>query len=383
MVLLCLGGILTEETLALELNSEFAILTDFDTGEVLYEKNADDIVAPSSTTKIMTVYLIFDMLNSGIFSLESKFKVSIRAWRQDGTRMFLEPEWKISVDELLKGAIVASGNDAAVALAEGSAGSISGFVEKMNDMAKNLDMKNTHFDNPNGLYEKTHYTSVRDLAILSSSLIENYESYYKMYFPQQAFTFNGVTQKSKNPLLGEYAGVDGIKTGHTDQGKYTIALSAVKNGKRLIAILARANTEKERVADARAILDYGFGQYKYIELFKKGETVGVVDTFLSKNKKIRIYTGRDISYVVNKIKADAIKVRLVYDKYIFKPVKKDDVVAQLVIEDGNMLSKYDLYAEEDSQKLGVFRTFFGLLAHNFRKFFSLSKNEKNTKVLEH
>ncbi|MDR3079214.1 MAG: D-alanyl-D-alanine carboxypeptidase [Rickettsiales bacterium] len=377
----CLVALATGDARAIELGSEHAILIDFDSGEVLYEKRADDIVAPSSTTKIMTAYVIFDMLDSGVFSLDSKFKVSIRAWRQDGTRMFLEPEWKVTVDELLRGAIVVSGNDAAVVLAEGSSGSIDEFVGKMNAMVKNLGMKNTHFDNPTGLYEKTHYTTVRDLATLSQALLDKYESYYGMYFSQQSFTFNGMTQKNRNPLLGDYRGVDGIKTGHTDQGKYTLVLSAVRNGKRLIAVLARAETEKERAADARALLDYGFSQYKHLRLFRKGDVVATVSTFPSKNNRIKVYASRDISYAVNEKRVDSIRVRLVYDRYILGPIKRGDMVAQLVVEDGNIISKYDLHAENDSRRLGRVEMFFALLGHNFRKLLLFSSHE-GTGVLE-
>lgn len=366
---------------AVEVNSEHAVLVDCDTGNSLYEKRADDIVAPSSTTKIMTAYVIFEMLNAGLFSLDSKFKVSIRAWRQDGTRMFLEPEWKVSVDELLQGTIVASGNDAAVVLAEGSLGNIGSFVEKMNETAKGLGMTNTHFDNPTGLYEKTHYMSARDLATLSRALIEEYENYYSRYFSQQSFTFNGIAQKNRNSLLGEYTGVDGVKTGHTDQGKYTIVVSATRNGKRLIAVLAKAETEKDRTADAKTLLDYGFSQYNYLELFKKGEVIKIIDTFFSNSRRVKIYTNRDINYAVNKAETDALKVQLVYDRYIFRHINRNDVIAQLIIEDGNLVSKYDLYAENGIRKLGRFGLFFSLLRYNFRKLFSLFRHE-NSKVLE-
>jgi D-alanyl-D-alanine carboxypeptidase (penicillin-binding protein 5/6) len=382
----CLCGVLVgvaarEGLGAPELNSEHAILMDYDTGDILYEKRADDIMAPSSTTKIMTAYLIFEMLNAGTLSLDSKFKVSIRAWRQDGTRMFLEPEWKVTVHELLMGAIVASGNDAAVTLAEGSAGAISNFVDRMNEVAKNLGMTNTHFDNPTGLYEKTHYMSVRDLAILTRALIESHGEHYSRYFSQQSFSFNGVTQKNKNPLLGEYDGVDGVKTGHTDQGKYSIVVSALRNGKRLIAVLARTETDRDRTTDAKALLDYGFAQYSYLRLFRKGEVVKTVDAPLSRDHEVRIYTDKDIGHAFRKTRNDDIRVQLVHDKYIFRHVNKNDVMAQLIIEDGNLVIKYDLYAQNDSKKLGGFKTFLSLLRYNFRKLFSPFRHE-SSKVLE-
>jgi D-alanyl-D-alanine carboxypeptidase (penicillin-binding protein 5/6) len=366
---------------AMELGCEHAILMDYDSGEILYRKKADDIVAPSSTTKIMTAYVIFNMLREGLFSIDDKFKVSIRAWRQDGTRMFLEPEWKISVDDLLMGTIVVSGNDAAVALAEGSGGTIANFVEKMNETAKDLDLTNTHFENPTGLYEKTHYTSVYDLAILSRTLIKKHGQYYSRYFSKQSFTFNNVAQKNKNTLLGEYEGADGIKTGHTEQGKYSMVASVLKNGKRLIAAVARAETEKSRTEDIKTLMNYGFEQYRYLELFKKGEVVGNSQVFLSEKHRVKFYTNKDIIYVAKKSEIDGISVHLLYDRYIFRAIKKNDVIAQLVITNGDDVRKYDLYAENSIEEITKARKFLNMFLYNFRKIILLFRNE-NSRILE-
>ncbi|MDR2077621.1 MAG: D-alanyl-D-alanine carboxypeptidase [Rickettsiales bacterium] len=363
------------------LNCEHAILMDFDTGEILYRKKADDIVAPSSTTKIMTAYVIFSMLEEKLFSIDDKFKVSIRAWRQDGTRMFLEPEWKVSVDNLLMGAIVVSGNDAAITLAEGSSGTIANFVKKMNETAKVLNLTNTHFENPTGLYEKTHYVSVYDLAILSRALIKDYGQYYSRYFPQQLFTFNNITQKNRNTLLTEYDGADGIKTGHTEQGKYSMVASVNKKGKRLIAVVARAETEKSRTEDVKTLMNHGFGQYRYLELFKKGDVVGSTNVFLSDKNRVRFYANKDIIYVTKKSEIDGIRVNLVYDKYIFRPVKKNDKIAQLVISDGNSVTKYDLYAEKSVRGIGSFKKFLNLFFYNFKRLILFFRSE-NAEILE-
>jgi D-alanyl-D-alanine carboxypeptidase (penicillin-binding protein 5/6) len=366
---------------AMGLNCEHAILMDFDTGEILYRKKADDIVAPSSTTKIMTAYVIFSMLEEKLFSIDDKFKVSIRAWRQDGTRMFLEPEWKVSVDNLLMGAIVVSGNDAAITLAEGSSGTIANFVKKMNETAKVLNLTNTHFENPTGLYEKTHYVSVYDLAILSRALIKDYGQYYSRYFPQQLFTFNNITQKNRNTLLTEYDGADGIKTGHTEQGKYSMVASVNKKGKRLIAVVARAETEKSRTEDVKTLMNHGFGQYRYLELFKKGDVVGSTNVFLSDKNRVRFYANKDIIYVTKKSEIDGIRVNLVYDKYIFRPVKKNDKIAQLVISDGNSVTKYDLYAEKSVRGIGSFKKFLNLFFYNFKRLILFFRSE-NAEILE-
>lgn len=361
-----------------DVGADYAVLIDFDTGEVLFQKKSDEIMAPSSSTKIMTTYLIFDMLEEKKFSLSDKFKVSIRAWRQDGTRMFLEPEWKVTVDDLIMGTLAISGNDAAIVLAEGSLGTIADFVEKMNEKAKILNLANTHFSNPNGLYEKTHYMSAHDLAILAQSLIKNHKKYYDKYFSQQSFTYNNITQKNRNLLLSEYGGVDGIKTGHTDQGKYMIVTSAVKNGKRLIAVVGHAQTDRSAMDDAKALLDYGFSQYVYLDLYKRGNIVKIIDTFLSKNNKVQVYANRDIGYAIKKPNVSNIKVRLVHDKYIFKPIRIGEVVAQLVIEDGDIVSRYNLYAKNSTRELSGFRKFVNLMKYNCRKLISISFSKNET-----
>ncbi len=339
------------------ITSKNAILMDYNTGEILYQKNMDDIMAPSSMTKIMTAYIIFDMLENKEININDKFKVSVRAWRQTGTRMFLEPEWKITVDELLKGLIIISGNDAAITLAEGSSGSIENFVIKMNETAKILGMNNTNFVNPNGLYEKTHYTTVHDFAILTRALIKKHYKYYKKYFSQKEFTFNNITQKNKNLLLAEYEGVDGLKTGFTDQGKYSITASVEKNGKRFIVVIGNAESERIRLTQAKRLFDYAFRQYQYIDLFRKNNTIGEIGIFFGVENKVPIYTKNDIIYSTRKSRINDLKVDLIHNKYIFAPIKKDDKIAKLRIIDENFITEYDLYATKDINIITKFKKF--------------------------
>ncbi len=353
------------------ITSKNAILMDYNTGDILYQKNMDEIIAPSSMTKIMTAYVIFDMLENKEININDKFRVSVRAWRQTGTRMFLEPEWKINVDELLKGLLIISGNDAAITLAEGSCGNIENFVIKMNETAKILGMNNTNFINPNGLYEKTHYTTVHDFAILTRALIKKHYKYYKKYFSQKEFTFNNITQKNKNLLLTEYQGVDGVKTGFTDQGKYSITASVERNGKRFIAVIGNAEGERIRLTQCKRLFDYAFRQYKYIDLFKKNDTVGDVGIFFGINNKVSVYTKNDIIYSTRKSRINDLKINLVYDKYIFAPIKKDDKIAKLRIIDGNIVTDYDLYSSEDINiitKFKKFRIMFRIYASRIFRF---------------
>lgn len=352
---------------AVDIESEYAVLMDYDTAEVLYKKNMDEISAPSSMTKIMTAYVIFDMLESKNFDINDKFKVSVRAWRQDGTRMFLEPEWKIAVDELLKGLLVASGNDAAVTLAEGSSGSIGGFVEKMNATVKKIGMINSHFNNPTGLYEKTHYASVHDMALLSRALIKNHRKYYNKYFSIDSINFNNVNQKNRNWLLSEYKGTDGLKTGYTEQGKYSIAVSAKRGGKRLIVVLNGAKSDRSRIEDAKKLFDYGFSQYNCIKLFNRDDIVGEVEVFFSKGDKAILYTKEDIIYSTKKSKINDLKIQLMYNKYILAPVRKDEKIGKLRILDGNEVLEYDLYSKNDVQNTTRLQKIKILFAYNCKK----------------
>lgn len=348
---------------------EYGVLMDYDSGEVLWKRKMDEITAPSSLTKIMTSYVIFEMLRANAFKLEDKFKVSVRAWRQDGTRMFLEPEWRISIDELLKGLLVMLGNDAAVTLAEGSSGSIGGFVEKMNNTARKLGLINTHFNNPTGLYEKTHYASVHDMAILTRSLIQNYGDYYGKYFAIESMNFNKVSQKNRNALLTEYRGTDGLTTGYTEQGNYSIAASAVRGGKRLIVVLNGVSSDRSRLEEAKKILNYGFSQYKYVKLYDENETIAEADVFLGNGDKVQLYTKNEIIYATKKSRINNLKIQLIEDKYIVAPIQKDDKLAKLRIVDGDRVIEYDIFAKNAVSDVGRLQKIKILLKYNWKKLF--------------
>ena len=352
---------------SLDIEAKYAVLLDYDTMDILYKKNMNEITAPSSTTKLMTAYIIFDLLEENKINLNDKFKVSIRAWRQEGTRMFLEPEWKISVDELLKGLIIVSGNDAAVVLAEGAAGNIDDFVVLMNKKAKELGMENTNFVNPNGLYEKNHFMSVYDLGLLSRALIKNHRKYYKRYFSQKSYSFNNISQKNRNWLLEEYEGADGLKTGFTDYGKYSVSASAIRHGKRLIAVVNGADSERSRINQAKRLLDYGFSNYSYIDLYKSADTVGQVSVLFGKNKKVYAYTKEDISYAAKKEDVGNLKVKFVSNKYLQAPIKRDTKIAEIHIIDGNYTKKFDLFAEDDVEVATKFRKIKSLFLYNSKK----------------
>jgi D-alanyl-D-alanine carboxypeptidase (penicillin-binding protein 5/6) len=354
-----------------DVNANYVMLMDYDTDEILYQKNINEISFPSSMTKMMTAYIIFDMLENGEIDINDKFKVSIRAWKQDGTRMFLEPEWRINVDELLKGLLIVSGNDAAIVLAEGSTGSIENFVMRMNETARTIGMNNTNFTNPTGLYEKNHYTSVRDLAILAKSLIRNHNKYYKRYFSEKNYNFNNISQKNRNWLLTEYSGVDGIKTGFTEQGKYSIVTSVERKNKRFILVINGARSERERITLAKKLFDYAFSQYEYIELFKSGEIVDDVGIFFGTVPRVSVYTKEDIVYTTHKSKIQNLNVQLVYNKYIVAPIQKDEKIAKIRIIEGDNIKEYDLYSREEVKTLTRFRKLKILLKYNLKSLLHL------------
>lgn len=360
------------EVFAVDIKGRYGILIDYDTNEILFSKNIKDLTAPSSTTKIMTAYIIFDLLENNKIALNDRFKVSVRAWREEGTRMFLEPEWRISVDELLKGLIITSGNDAAITLAEGSAGTTENFVDLMNKKAKELGMVNTNFTNVTGLYDKNHFMSVEDLAILSRALIKNHYKYYKRYFPKTSFTFNNIRQRNRNWLLAEYPGTDGLKTGFTDYGKYSISASVFRHGKRFIAVINGSNTERERINDVKNLFDYGFSLYNYVDLFNKEDVVGEVDVIFGEDKTVPVYTKEDINYSTKIENVNNIKIEFVSKNYIQAPIKKDDIIAKIRITDKDMIKEYDLYAANDVEVSGRLSKLKSLFLYNCKKIIGIN-----------
>ena len=280
---LCLG-----KAYSLDLNSKQAILIDYDTGEILYKLNEKDRVFPSSMTKIMTAFIIFDDIEKGDLQLPYKFQVSKEAWQQEGSRMFLNIGSRVSIDNMLKGLIVQSGNDAAYALAEADAPNIKRFVEKMNKKAKELKLENTHFTNPIGFSEEDHYMSVEDTAILSQNLIKKHQQYYQRYFGMTEYTYNNITQQNRNTLIKTYPNVDGIKTGHTEAGGYALATSAIRHKKRLIAVVNGADSEKDREKDSEKLLNYGFITLKKHRVFYRGEVVDSIPVLYGKDVSVKV-----------------------------------------------------------------------------------------------
>ena len=346
----------------IEINARTAILQDFLSGEILYEKEPDRSIYPASMTKIMTSIIAFDLIKSGDLKLDEKFIISEKAWRLSTagySSMFVMVGDEVSVENLLKGIIVASGNDACIALAEGIAGTEEEFAIMMTAKAKEIGMVNTNFSNSSGINDPDNYSTVRDIMIMSKYLIKEHPEYYK-WFSQKEFTWDRtggdpITQGNRNPLLYKSMGADGIKTGYLAVERYSLASSIDKNGRRLIAVGSGFETKNSRSRESSKLLIYGLTNFDLIEISKKDIPFSSVDVWLGKDQTIKVYTNKDIYKTIKKGQKKKLKAKIVYDGPIEAPIKKDQILAKLkIIYDQDQIGEYDLLAFNDVRKLNIF-----------------------------
>ena len=351
---------------AFEIKARTAILQDYLSGEILYEKNADKSIYPASMTKIMTAIVAFDLIKSGDIKLDDKFTISEKAWRlsrPSNSSMFIMINDEITVENLLKGIIIVSGNDACVALAEGIAGSEEAYASLMTSKALEIGMTNTNFTNASGLNDPNNVSTVRDILIMSTYLIKNYPEYYN-YFKELEFTWDRtgsdpITQPNTNSLLNKNKFVDGIKTGYLAVERYSLASSINRNGRRLIAVGSGFKTKGSRSYESNKLLNYGLSQFATIEIAKQNQIFTNLDVWLGKKKTIGAYINQDIyktflkSESLNKKKY--LKVTVNYTGPIKAPIKKDTNIGKLKVAYKNeLIEEYDLFAFEDVKKLNVF-----------------------------
>ena len=346
----------------IEINARTAILQDFLSGEILYEKEPDRSIYPASMTKIMTSIIAFDLIKSGDLNLDEKFIISEKAWRLSTagySSMFVMVGDEVLVENLLKGIIVASGNDACIALAEGIAGTEEEFAIMMTAKAKEIGMVNTNFSNSSGINDPDNYSTVRDIMIMSKYLIKEHPEYYK-WFSQKEFTWDRtggdpITQGNRNPLLYKSMGADGIKTGYLAVERYSLASSIDKNGRRLIAVGSGFETKNSRSRESSKLLIYGLTNFDLIEISKKDIPFSSVDVWLGKDQTIKVYTNKDIYKTIKKGQKKKLKAKIVYDGPIEAPIKKDQILAKLkIIYDQDQIGEYDLLAFNDVRKLNIF-----------------------------
>ncbi len=339
-------------------SAKSAILIERDTGEVLYKKDADQTLPPASMTKIMTMILVMEALNNGSLKLEEKVRASEYAASMGGSQIFLEPGEEMTVDELLKGVAVASGNDASVALAERISGSEEEFVERMNEKAQELGLKNTNFKNTTGLPEEDHYSTAHDMAVMSKELLkyEGITDYTKVYDDYlRKGTDNEFWLVNTNKLVKFYKGVDGLKTGFTREAKYCLTATAKKNDMRVIAVVMGAETPKKRNADITTMLDYAFNHYETESLYKRFQPVDQLKMIRANNPNVDVVTSESVSVLKKKgQKIEKVEREIQYNDHIELPLKKGQEVGKLTItSDGEPLSETTLIVNENVSNAGI------------------------------
>ena len=346
----------------IQIKARTAILQDFLSGEILYEKDPDRSIYPASMTKIMTSILAFDLIKSGDLSLEDKFIISEKAWRLSTagySSMFIMVGDEVTVENLLRGIIVASGNDACIALAEGIAGTEEEFAILMTMKAKELGMENTNFTNSSGINDPDNYSTVRDILIMSNYLIKEHPEYYKL-FSETEFTWDRtggdpITQGNRNPLLYKNLGADGIKTGYLAVEKYSLASSLKKNGRRLIAVGSGFETKNSRSRESTKLLTYGITNFDLIEIAKAKKSLDKVDVWLGKEKQVNVYVNEDIYKTIKKAQKRLLKVSINYKGPVEAPIKKNQIIGKLNISyNENIIGEYDLLAANDVKKVNIF-----------------------------
>ena len=346
------------------INVRTGILMDFHSDKILYESDPDAQIYPASMTKIMTSIIAFDLLKKNKLSLDDLFVVSENAWRlsQSGySSMFIMVNDQVSVEDLLKGIIIASGNDACVALAEGIAGSEENFAEMMNEKAAEIGMTSSNFTNSSGINDPDNVSTVRDIAMMSKYLIANYPKYYEL-FKEKTFTWDRtggdpIKQGNRNPLLYKNIGADGVKTGYLAVEKYSLASSMKKNDRRLIAVASGFPTKNLRSSDSLKLLNWGYRNTNTFEISKKNESFFELNTWLGRQDKIKAVTKEDFYITINKKDIRNLKVTLNYEGPIVAPISKDEKIAELVVLNKNeVIKKLPLHAAEELKKVNFFKS---------------------------
>ena len=346
----------------IEIKARTAILQDYLSGEILYEKEPDRSIYPASMTKIMTSIIAFDLIKSGDLKLDEKFIISEKAWRLSTagySSMFVMIGDEVSVEDLLKGIIVASGNDACIALAEGIAGTEEEFAIMMTSKANEIGMLNTNFTNSSGINDPDNYSTVKDILIMSNYLIQNHPEYYK-WFSELEFTWDRtggdpITQGNRNPLLYKNMGADGIKTGYLAVEKYSLASSIQRKGRRLIAVGSGFETKRSRSRESIKLLTYGLTNFDLIEISVDNNPLDSVEVWLGKDRTVKVYTKENIYKTIKKGQKKKLKAKVIYEGPIEAPIKKDQKLAKLkIIYDEELIGEYDLLALNEVKRVNMF-----------------------------
>lgn len=350
---------------AIETQARNAILMDYDTGQYLYVKDHEKMVPPASMSKLMTVNMIFEKLKDGSLSLDDTFTVSERAWKlggaaSGGSTMFLKIGEKVRVEDILKGILIQSGNDACIVAAENLAGSEDDFAEMMNKRARELGLNNSSFANSTGLPHPDQKMSVEDLAKLARHIIKEFPEFYHI-FSEKYYTHNNITQGNRNPLLYSMPNADGLKTGHTEEAGFCLVASAKKDNRRLISVMAGLKSNKERSEEAEKLMSWGFREFSNYTLFKKNQVIAEIPVWLGSENNINLVVDRDVRRTLKKSSVNKVKMTAVYDKPVTAPIKKGDRLGTIKVDiPGQGDFEIPLTADRDVEKLG----FFGRIVSN-------------------
>jgi D-alanyl-D-alanine carboxypeptidase (penicillin-binding protein 5/6) len=337
----------------LDVQARQALLIDFDTDAVLLEKNADDRMAPSSMSKLMTMYMVFDMLKQGRLTPDQELPVSERAWRMGGSKMFVQVGSQVKVDDLVRGVIVQSGNDACIVFAEAIGGSEQQFAEMMNEKARQIGLTSSNFRNSTGWPDPEHRMTCRDLARLARRIILDFPEYYRIY-NERSFTYSNISQDNRNPTLARVPGADGLKTGHTEEAGYGLTASAKRGERRLIMVFNGLPTMKARAEESERLLEWGFREFENVVLFRAADTVEQVPVYLGARSTVPLVGGKDVVVTLPRAWRNRMQVRLKYEAPVSAPVTKGQELGTLeVAGQGVPQMSVPLYAGADVDRLGI------------------------------
>lgn len=333
---------------------EYVVLMDADTGEVLYNKNGDVRMAPASMSKLMTIAVLFDAIDSGVYSLDDTFHVSRKAWQKGGSKMWVMVDTDIRIEDLIQGIIVQSGNDACIVVAEGIAGSEEAFAERMTEFGKRIGLQNSSFANATGWPDPNQMMTAHDLALLARYLINQHPNLYR-YFSETEFSWSDITQPNRNPLLFLNVGADGLKTGHTEDSGYGLVGSSVRDGQRMIMVVNGLNSERERANEGRRLLEVAHREFKHMDLFAAGEEVSQAKVWNGVAKRVPLVVNEDVKAVLHRRVRDDLTVTVNYSGPLPAPIAVGTQVATLTVEAPGMTPKeFPLYAGADVGKVGFF-----------------------------
>ncbi|MEM9616504.1 MAG: D-alanyl-D-alanine carboxypeptidase family protein [Pseudomonadota bacterium] len=352
VVLCATGHVSAQEPFATE--ADYAVIMDYRTGEVLFEKDARTPTAPASMSKLMTVAIVFERLKEGSLQLSDEFDVSEKAWRMGGSKMWVRVDTKIPVEDLLRGVVVQSGNDACIVLAENIAGSEDAFAELMNRKAREWGLNDSTFANATGWPDENQKMSMRDLALLTRKIIHDYPKYYAL-FAETEFTWEKIRQPNRNPLLDLVDGADGLKTGHTEESGYGLVGSAIQDGERRIVVVNGLESERQRATESARIMRIAFNDFATKDFYSPGDIVGEAAVFKGKQQSVPLITADKVGMILHRSMLDDTKATVIYEGPVEAPIRENQQIGLLRVEvEGGQAKEFPLYAGRAVQETGFF-----------------------------